>query len=222
MKIIRTKAIELTTIPAIAFKQKLRAGGAGITILHLEEDAKAVATIDKRSGEPVPFGNYNEEVFNAEVFEEALELTSGLPYAAMAKIKLIASAPAETDDICCETEAETASMPAMCGSDEYKALIERYSDEKGIMNFALMNRDFMNFAGKSKVVSDMVAASATSDDIVLFVLKNRAAFFAAKKEHITDAEAQSLSDTLNEINPRSAFKDLKAYVIRVQSKSKRR
>jgi hypothetical protein len=222
MNIIRTKAVELTTVPAIAYKQKLKSGGAGITLIRLDRDARAVATIDRRRDDFVPYGTYDENLFPAEAFDEAFELVSGLPYAAMAKIKITATEAADQEDIPCETLENSKETPSMCGSDEYKAIVDRYSDESGKMNFALMNKDFMNFTKSSKVVADMMGKNAGADDIVLFVVKNRAAFIANKKEHVTDEEANALIDTLNEINPRSAFKDLKAYAIRLLSKGKRK
>lgn len=48
MKIVRTKTVELTEIPAIAYKQKLSSGGAGIKILRLDVEATAAATLDKK------------------------------------------------------------------------------------------------------------------------------------------------------------------------------
>ena len=56
MNIIRTTAVELAAIPAIAYKQKLSAGGAGIKIFRLDTDASAVFSIDRRTGEAVPYG----------------------------------------------------------------------------------------------------------------------------------------------------------------------
>ena len=54
MNIIRTKAVELSTIPAIAYKQKLCSGGAGVKILRLDRDSAAVLTLDKKTGGGVP------------------------------------------------------------------------------------------------------------------------------------------------------------------------
>jgi len=46
----------------------------------------------------------------------------------------------------------------------------------------------------------------------MFILKNRAAFLANKREHLSDDEAAALLEALNEINPRSAFKELNLYI----------
>ena len=88
MNVIRTKAVELTVIPAIAYKHKLASGGAGLKILRLDCTETAVCSIDKRTGELVPYGKIDETVFPYEAFEEALDLTIGLPYSARGTIKI--------------------------------------------------------------------------------------------------------------------------------------
>jgi uncharacterized membrane protein YgaE (UPF0421/DUF939 family) len=68
------------------------------------------------------------------------------------------------------------------------------------------------------VVRKMCADKAKTNEILLFVLKNRAAFLANKKEHLPDDEAQALLDALNEINPRSAFKELNLHLRKMLSR----
>ena len=217
MNIIRTTAVELTTIPAIAYKQKLSAGGAGIKIMLLDSDATAVFTIDKRTGELAPYGVVDESLFPMEVADEAFELTSGLPFSARGTIKLTQTPAVQPDDVPEDAEPDQVDMTL---SPEYKELVERYSDEKGKLNYQLMNKDFMQFASKSKVVSEMVGMKAGQADILTFVVKNRAAFLASQKEGLDDESVQLLIESLDEIDPRSAFKELKAYITRLLSKKR--
>ena len=151
MNIVRTKTVELSVIPAIAYKQRLTAGGAGIKILRLDVEATAAATLDKGTGEAVPYGKIDEELFPTEAFEEAIELTSGMPYSGRRNIKIDVSKYVEKTE-----EPEAEETVDITESDEYKAIIERYTDEKGKLNYALMNKDFIQFASKSKTVADMV------------------------------------------------------------------
>ena len=215
MPILRTKAVELSVIPAIAYKQKLPSGGAGVKLLRLDSDLSAVSTLDKRTGEALPYGKFDEKLFPSEAFDEAIELTSGLPYSSRGNICLTIK---KQDDEIEETEQlteETAESFNMVESDEYISIVERYSDEKGKLNYALMNKDFIQFTSKSKVVADMVANKAHTDDILLFVIKSRAAFIANKKDSLDEKEVKALIDTLNEIDPRSAFKELKNHINRL-------
>jgi hypothetical protein len=221
MNIIRSTAVELSAIPAIAYKQKLKSGGAGIRILRLDTGASAVATIDKRTGEAVHYGAVDEGLFPYEAFEEALDLTLGLPFSARGKIAIKApdAAPDQTE---IDADAhEDADEIDILETGEYKALIERYSDEKGELNYQLLNKDCIQFASKSKVVSSMLGEKAQTSDIVLFVVKNRAAYVAGAKEQLPDGPAAKLVEALDEINPRSAFKELKAHINRQLAKVKR-
>jgi len=215
MNIIRTTAVELAAIPAIAYKQKLSSGGAGIKIFRLDRDAAAVFTIDRRSGEALPYGKTDADLFPDEAVAEALEATSGLPYSARGKLNItVFEKKTDAEDV---TETETEKVD-MVDSDEYKAIIARYANEKGKLNYSLMNKDFIQFASKSKVVGDMVAAKAPVDAIVLFIVKSRATFLSNKKESLDDSEVAALIETLDEIDPRSAFKELTAYLKRLLAK----
>lgn len=216
MNIIRTKAVELSCIPAIAYKQKLQAGGAGIKIMRLDSDASAVGTLDRRTGEIVPYGKIDDVLFPIEAFDEALELVKGIPYLSRGNIVLNTFEQKEEEDVLVE---ETPKID-MVGSDEYKAIIERYSDEKGKLNYALMNKNFIQFTAKSKTVSEMVSDKAEADEILVFVIKNRAAFIANKKESLDDASVSALIETLDEIDPRSAFKELKAHINKLIARRK--
>jgi hypothetical protein len=215
MNIIRTSAVELSTIPAIAYKMKLLAGGSGLKLLRLDRDAIGMFTIDKRSGGAVPYGPVDAALFPEEAIQEALDLTQGMPYSARGKINVkVFQAEKEAEDV---TEEQTDAVD-MVDSDEYKAIVERYSDENGKMNYQLMNKDFIQFAAKSKVVREMVASKDSEANILTFIIKSRATFLSEKNESLTDAQVVALIETLDEIDPRSAFKELKASIRRMLAK----
>lgn len=217
MNIIRTKAVELVTIPAIAYKQKLTSGGAGIKILLMDSDQAAVCTIDKRTGNMIPYGSFDENLFPLEAFDEAFELTSGLPYSARKNIKLSQTEIVKEDVV----EEAPKDQVDMTLSSEYRALVDRYSDEKGKLNYALMNKDFIQFAAKSKVVADLVSQRANQEEILNFIVKNRVALIANQKEQLDDVSISLLIETLDEIDPRSTFKELKAHINRLLSNNKK-
>ena len=217
INIIRTPAVELTTIPAIAYKQKLSAGGAGIKISRLDQDASAVVTIDRRTGEGVPKGKIDESLFPEEAFSEAISLTSGMAYSARGKIRITVQTEVKEADDVDENESEKIDM---VGSTEYAAIIERYSDEKEKLNYPLMNKDFIQFASKSKTVNTMIQSKASIEELLRFILINRAGFISGSKETLSDTQADALLETLDEIDPRSAFKELTLYLKRMLSRAK--
>ena len=234
MNIIRTKAMELSAIPAIAYKQKLASGGAGIKILRADGKT-AVCTIDKRTADMIPFGKFDEALFPMEAFDEAYELTSRLPYSARGKVRFLAveeaqpgGAAADSVDAADAADAEDVPEDApaeqvdMTLSPEYEAIVIRYSDEKDKLNYTLMNKDFIQFAAKSKVVAGMVDAGEGQEEILVTIVKSRAAEIAGLRESLDNDSVKLLIETLDEIDPRSAFKELKAYINRMLAKNKKK
>ena len=217
INIIRTPAIELTTIPAIAYKQKLSAGGAGVKISRLDTGASAVLTIDRRTGEGIPRGNIDAKLFPEEALSEAIALTCGMAYSARGKIQVTVQTDIKEVDDVDETEFEKIDM---VGSNEYIAIIERYSDENGKLNYPLMNKDFIQFASRSKKINEMVQNKAGVEELLRHTLKNRAGFIAGTKEPLSDAQTDALLETLDEIDPRSAFKELTQHLRRMLSRAK--
>ncbi|MCL1838682.1 MAG: hypothetical protein FWG47_05130 [Propionibacteriaceae bacterium] len=218
MNIIRTTAVELSTIPAITYKQKLAAGGAGLRILRMDTDAVAVFTIDRRTGEAEPYGTYDGELFPPDAVAEALELISGLPYTARGKIKISVSAQAvNSEEDVLETETEKVDM---VDTPEYLAIINGYTGDDGKLNYTLMNKDFIQFASRSTVVGEMLAARAHSDEILSYVVGSRAINLSGRKESLSAVEVAGLIETLDEINPRSAFKELNLHIRQLLARSK--
>ena len=206
---IRTEAVKTTTIPGMAFKQKLQAGGAGITILT--PDDRATFTINKRDGSCVPYGKVDTSVFTEAVINEVLELTKGLPYRRLGKItKVHLDAPYEETPAEQEVEDDKDDM-AIITSKEYAAFIENYSDKKGRFSHQLMNKDLMQFAAKSGVVGKKLAEKEDVDFIVRYVVKSRAADLARNKG-MDDEMLTAFIETIDSICTRSAFKELNAYL----------
>ncbi|MCL2572222.1 MAG: hypothetical protein FWE11_07445 [Defluviitaleaceae bacterium] len=216
MNIIRTKVVELEIIPAVVYKIKLKSGGSGIKMHRTDQDATYFAEISTRTGDVIISGNHDPNLFPDEAFNEAIDLLAGLPYSARGKVKIMVSDDVDAEEVCTD-EVEGQALPTaacMLESPEFIALVDRFSDENGKINYALMNKQFMQFASTSKVVSEMIGRRESEGDIRMFIIKNRAAHLANKREHLSDDEANALLEALNEINPRSAFKELNLFLRR--------
>lgn len=212
MNIIRTPVMELTVIPAICYKIKLKSGGAGLKIFRLDNDNTAAFTLDKATGYVVPYGPVEAELFPEAAINEALELTEGLPYSARGKVKITSfEVPADEEEIAQESSDEID----ITASDEYVAIVERYTDEKGSFSNKLMNKDFIQFASKSDTVAKMAANHALEEDILVFIVKSRATFLSGKKESLPDEDVLRLIQALDDMGTRGAFKDLKSYIRRI-------
>ena len=214
---VRTEVVKLTTIKGLAFKQKLVAGGAGITIIT--QDDRAVFTINKRDGSCVAFGTVNGDVFNAAVINEALELTKGLPYRRLGAItKVYADNHCDETSIDDETDDEKVVIDVIA-SVEYKEFIAQYTDKNGKFSYQLMNRDLMKFAARSSVVSRMITEKDAVGKIVRYIVRSKAADLARNKG-MDDDMLSAFIETFDSMNTRSAFTELNSYLRRRLSKNK--
>jgi len=216
---IRTEAVKTTTIPGMAFRQKLQAGGTGITIITPHE--RATFTVNKRDGSCVPYGKVNEKVFTENVIKEVLELTMGLPYRRLGSItKVHVNKPCEESPVEHEVDDEKADIDII-SSAEYAAFIEKFSDKKGRFSHQLMNKELMQFAAKSGVVNKKLMMKENTDMIVRYVVRSKAAKLARRKE-MDDDTLTAFIETIDSICTRSAFKELNAYLRDRLSRRKRR
>ena len=174
--------------------------------------------MDKKTGGGVPYGKINEKLFPPNALKEALNLTIGLPYSSRGKITINqVERQTEKEDVA-ETDTEKTDMVE---SGEYKAIVKKYADDKDRLDYKRMNKDFIQFANKSKAVGTMLGKGTRVEEMLNFVIKSRVAFLSGKKENLSEAEVCALIKTLDEINIRSAFKELNAHLRKMRSGSKK-
>jgi len=206
---IRTEIQQMTSINGISFKQKLKAGGAGITIIT--PDDRAAFTINKRDGSCVPFGKVDGGVFSAAVIDEALELTKGLPYRRLGTItKVYPDIHCDENPVELEADDDKTEIDVIA-SVEYREFIAQYTDKKGRFSYQLMNKELMQFAARSSVVGKMLAENEDADNIVRYIVKSKAADLA-RNRGMEDEMLTAFIDTFDSMDTRSAFKELKAYL----------
>jgi hypothetical protein len=199
--VIRTPLVELSTIPAIAFRRKLKGGKSGVVIQRFDSAQPGLALVNRSDGSPDIAHNTPKDVFPVAAFVEAMERTQGLPYNQRGAIKLGAApeAPEEIE----ETEAEIATV----SSREYEAIVSAYTDKRGALSYDLLNRDFVKFAKSSKVVARLIGEGAGFDAIKAQVLRARFERLTGNRQ-LTDAQINAIVEMLDEISPRHVFKVL--------------
>jgi len=208
--VIRTKIVELSTIEAAAYRQKLRDGKSGIVILRYDTPQPGLASVNRRTGTPEPSANTNLETFPLESFLEAIELTSGIPYSRRGAVKLSGNKEA--------VEADEASPEELATVDsaEYEAIVKTYTNKKGELSYELLNKDFIQFAKSSKIVADMVANRASVDEIRDHVVRVKLESLTGNRE-LTVAQMKQIVEMLDEVSPRYVFRELNDEIIRMLS-----
>ena len=209
MNIIRTSVVELTRTPALAYKFKMSSGGAGIKIIFEGTDNTETFAITRR-GDLVstsPKGTVSDAA------QEAYELTLGLPYSARGKVKAIFVADADEDEVVPETPDYN-----MVESAEYKAWVEAYTGDNAKMNYGKMNKDLIQFAAKNKTVAEMVAEKEPVEAILRRIIQIQTSNLTNNKEYMSAEISDALIATLEELDTRSAFKELKLHIQRMSQR----
>ena len=212
---IRTKTVELSTITAAAYRQKLKGGKSGVVVMRYDTAQPGLASFSRNTGDPVPNANVNLDVYPLEAFKEALELTNGLPYSRRGAVQL-SGQPPETE---AEAEADAPEDEATVDSAEYAAVVEAYTNKKGELSYDLINKDFIEFARSSKVVGELVANRASEDEIRNHVVKLKLEQLTGNRD-LTEVQAQRIVDMLDEVSPRYVFRELNDEIRKMLSQSK--
>ena len=204
---IRTDTVTLTTIQAIAYRQKLPAGGSGIVVLSKDCAQPGIASISKTSGDPILSANTPKDKYPVEIFREAIELTAGLPYkkrgapsaaSAFAALK----EPAETPE---EKKLEE-ELEVVVDSAEYKKVVDAYTDKKGKLSYALLNKDLIRFIHSSSVARSMIEKKASVSEITLYAAGSK--FRGITGNHkLSDDQVKKMIELLDEVSPKGVLKE---------------
>lgn len=218
---IRTNSVKLSVIPALAYRQKLTAGGSSIVILRADEPAPGIATISKSSGEPIISKNTNANAYPAEAFREAMELTAGMPYRKQGKPRVIAQELNVAEEVVeALAEEPVPEAEVVVDSADYQTIADAYTDKNGKFSYTLLNKDLIQTAHSSEMVSRMLAAGESEETIRLFVVGNRFRAITGNK-NLTDEQVLKIAELLNETSPKGIFKDFNADLRSQMSASKR-
>ena len=212
--VIRTRLIELSTLEAVAYRQKLRGGQSGVVILRPDTAQPGLALLNHQSGQPHPAPNTPADLYPLEAFQEALELTSGLPYSSRGPVRSPAAVPGAPAAAAVDAAAapELAEEPsgadlATVNSADYQAIVKAYTNKKGEISYDLLNKALIQAARSNPYVSELVARGASEAEIRDHVVKANFEAVTGNRA-ISPAEVQTILELLDAVSPRSVLRDL--------------
>jgi hypothetical protein len=212
---IRTNAVQLTVIPAVAYRQKLTSGGSGITILRPDAKQPGIASISKTSGKAIPAVNTDTALYPEEAFEEAMDLTRGLPYRKQNGIKVTKDMVIQPEE-----EKEQPEENIMIDTFEYQKILDAYCDKNGKFSYDLLNKDLIRFAKSSSIVRTMVAEQRSAASIRNYVVSNKFKNITGDDE-LTSKELKAITELLDEIEPKGVFKEFNSEIRKMLSVRKK-
>lgn len=209
---IRTSSVKLTTLPAVAYREKLAKGGSGIVIVRSDATQPGIASISKTSGEPIPSANTSADLYPVEAFKEAMELTAGMPYRKQGKPKpVLIEVP----------EEEVPEIEVVVDSSEYQAVVDAYTDKSGKLSYALLNKDLIQFVHRSSVARRMIAAGEPEEAIRAYAVGAKFRTITGNGD-LTDEQALKMAELLDEVSPKGVFKELNAEIRAKLGKGKKK
>ena len=209
---IRTSSVKLTTLPAVAYREKLAKGGSGIVIVRSDATQPGIASISKTSGEPIPSANTSADLYPVEAFKEAMELTAGMPYRKQGKPKpVLIEVP----------EEEVPEIEVVVDSSEYQAVVDAYTDKNGKLSYALLNKDLIQFVHRSSVARRVIAAGEPEEAIRAYAVGAKFCTITGSGD-LTDGQALKMAELLDEVSPKGVFKELNAEIRAKLGKGKKK
>lgn len=195
---IRTSSVKLTTIPATAYRTKTRSSGVGIVIVRKDRSQPGIASISKSTGEPILSHNTPVKDYPKEAFAEALELTAGLPFGKKALAPELKSAE--------HVEEFNTEYDVIIDSEDYQKIVEKYTDKKGVLSYALLNKDLIKFVNSSSVARQMIADKAPLEAIRTYAAGSK--FRSITGDHdMTDDQVLKMAELLDDVSPKGIFKE---------------
>jgi len=208
---LRTKAVKLTVIPAMAFRVKLP-DGPSITIQRADTRQPGIASISKTSGDPIISSNTDLKAYPPEAFKEAMILTNGLPYKRQKGIKV--------DKAMFKNKKEEVIEEITFEQIDLQKIIETYSDKTGKFSYDLLNKDLIRFAKRSTVVKDMIAENRSSAKIRDYIVCHK--FRNISENHdLSEKQVKKMTEHLDEIYGKGIYKELNSEIRKMLAANKK-
>ena len=209
---LRTKAVKLTVIPAMAYRVK-SPKGLNITIQRADKEQPGIASISRTSGEAVPTSNTDLKAYPMDAFKEAIELTNGLPYKNQKGVKVTKEMVAEKKE---KVKEEVTVDPK-----DYQMILDKYMDKNGKFSYDLINKDFIKFAKTSKVVGDLIGEGATVAKVRNYIVSTRFRNITGN-HNLSDKQIKKMVEMLDENYPKGVFKDLNSELRKLVGTNKKK
>jgi hypothetical protein len=222
--VIRTRLVELSSLEAVAYRQKLRGGQSGVVILRPDTAQPGLALLNHQSGQPDPAANTPADFYPLEAFQEALELTSGLPYSSRGPVRSPAALPGTPAAVEALASPELAEEPssadlATVNSADYQAIVKAYTNKKGEISYELLNKALIQAARSNPYVAELVARSASEAEIRDHVVKANFEAVTGNRA-ISQAEVNAILELLDAVSPRSVLRDLNEELRRILAEAR--
>ncbi|MBQ6426787.1 MAG: hypothetical protein IJK14_08855 [Clostridia bacterium] len=117
------------------------------------------------------------------------------------------------EEVAPETNEETTEAEAVIDSSEYQTLVDKYTDKNGKLSYELLNKDLIRFVHSSKTVRSMMEDGVSLNEIRSYIVCSKFRTVIGRK--LTEAQVLKMADLLDEVSPKSVFKEVDAELRRL-------
>lgn len=212
---IRTKLTYIEEHDVFAYRLKFSNGGIGVIVFNKNGYPSGTADINRKTGKAINHKK-NDELLSDEVFTKACTATRFLPYHVLPPVTPTGSFIKNEnipDTVPCLKESIIARF------DEF---VSKFTESGGEFDRQQINKNFIQFALRSKVVSNMVNTEGCTVEAVMdFILKTKAAE-TARLILPFNGYTDALIDMLNDVCGCTAFQELEDVIKRKINKSQKK
>lgn len=189
---IRTKYTHIEKYDVCAYRQKFPAGGVGVVIVDKDGICNGIADICRKTGKPVNYKKYNENIPD-ELFIEATLATKNFPYHVLPTV-VVSKTLSGCENISADKPHLKESIVA-----RFDEFVSKFLDSDGNFSQRKLNQNFIQYASRNHVISSTINTDGcTVNAVIDFILETKAAEMARLILPF-NGYTEALIDMLNEI-----------------------
>ena len=110
-----------------------------------------------------------------------------------------------------------AEAERVANSEEYRMIVDHYTDKDGKLSYDLLNKDMIKFSHSSSKVRKMLEEGKSEEEIRLYVVGTKFRNITGNKD-LSDEQILKMVELLDEISPKGVFKEFNEELRREQRK----
>ena len=103
---------------------------------------------------------------------------------------------------------------------DYKKIVKTYTDKTGKLSYELLNKDLIQFAHRSKKVSEFFADRKSVKTVRNYIIWVKFSNISGNKD-LDQKQAIKIADLLDEVYPKGVFKELNAELRKAAAAAKK-
>ena len=215
---IRTNVVNLKSIDAVAYREKMGGATPRIVILRYDSKQPGIAEISRTSGDPIIAKNTPCKLFPKKAFKEAMELTHGMSYRNQKAVKLEKH---EVVDKKKDKKKEKVEEEIFIDTVAFNKIQKKYTDKKGNFSYDLLNKDLIKFANSSSKVKELLEEGKTVKAVSKYIVEHKFRT-VGKNPNLTSKQINAMVELLDEQSPKGVLKELNDYLRLKVGKNKKR